>query len=199
MSGHIIYIYLLRPFHFRRAFLLQKMIQIKDKQFISYISEEMLLQRVREMGGKISRDFKDQSPLILGVLNGSFMFLADLAKSISIPVEINFLKISSYQGTSSTGQIKEKSILNVELKGRCVIIVEDIVDTGLSMAYLVEKIKKLEPKSISIATLLTKPDALQHPVKVDYVGFEIPNKFVVGYGLDYEGYGRNLPAIYQLK
>lgn len=175
------------------------MIQIKDKEFISYISEEMLLQRVREMGGKISRDFEGQSPVLLGVLNGSFMFLADLAKSISIPVEICFLKVSSYQGTNSTGKVKDMSSLDIDLKDRPAIIVEDIVDTGLSMNYLLGKIKKLGPKSVSIATLLTKPDALQHPVKVDYVGFEIPNKFVVGYGLDYDGYGRNLPAIYQLK
>jgi hypoxanthine phosphoribosyltransferase len=175
------------------------MIQIKDKDFILYISEDMLAKRVQEMGAKISRDFKGQSPLLVGVLNGSFMFLADLAKSISIPVEICFLKISSYQGTASTGKVKDISTLEVDLNGRPVIIVEDIVDTGLSMSYLIEKIRKLGPTSISIATLLTKPDALQYPVKVDYVGFEIPNKFVVGYGLDYDGYGRNLPAIYQLK
>lgn len=175
------------------------MIQIKDKEFIAYISEEMLTQRVRDMGIKISLDFQGQFPLLVGVLNGSFMFLADLAKSISIPIEISFIKISSYQGTTSTGKVKDMSGLDVDLKGRPVIIVEDIVDTGLSMSFLCEKIKKLEPKSISVATLLTKPDALQHPVKVDYVGFEIPNKFVVGYGLDYDGYGRNLPAIYQLK
>lgn len=175
------------------------MIQIKDKEFIAYISEEMLMQRVRDMGIKISRDFQGQFPLLIGVLNGSFMFLADLAKSISIPVEISFIKISSYQGTHSTGKVKDTYGLDMDLKGRPVIIVEDIVDTGLSMSFLCEKIKKLGPKSINIATLLTKPDALQHPVKVDYVGFEIPNKFVVGYGLDYDGYGRNLPAIYQLK
>lgn len=175
------------------------MIQIKDKEFISYITEEMLAKRVRELGGEISRDFRSESPVLLGVLNGSFMFLSDLAKSISIPLEICFLKISSYQGTHSTGKVKDMSTLDIDLNERCVIIVEDIVDTGLSMTYLLEKIRRLNPKSISIATLLTKPEALQHPVKVDYVGFEIPNRFVVGYGLDYDGYGRNLPAIYQLK
>ena len=155
--------------------------------------------RVREMGRKISIDFEGQSPVLLGILNGSFMFLSDLAKSISIPVEICFLRISSYQGTKSSGRVKELSSLDVDLKDRPIIIVEDIVDTGLSMAYTLDKIKKLEPKSISIAALLTKPEALQHPVKVDYMGFEIPNKFVVGYGLDFDGYGRNLPSIYQLK
>lgn len=159
----------------------------------------MLAMRIREMGEEISRDFRSEYPVLVGVLNGSFMFLSDLAKSISIPLEICFLKISSYQGTHSTGKVKDMSNLDIDLKNRCVIIVEDIVDTGLSMSYLLEKIKNLNPKKISIATLLTKPDALQHPVKLDYVGFQIPNKFVVGYGLDYDGYGRNLPAIYQLK
>ncbi|WP_336246152.1 hypoxanthine phosphoribosyltransferase [Cognataquiflexum nitidum] len=183
----------------KRAFLFDLMISIKDKIFVPYITANSLTQRVGEIGGEISKDFKEDCPVLLGILNGSFIFLSDLAKSISIPLEVSFVKISSYSGTSSTGNVRNLLGLDIDLKNRSVIIVEDIIDTGLSMNYLLEMIKKESPKKIAIATLLFKPDALAYPININYIGYEIPNKFVVGYGLDFDGLGRNLPEIYQLK
>lgn len=151
------------------------------------------------MGAEISKDFADDPAVLIGVLNGAFMFLADLTKKVTVPVEVSFIKVSSYKGFESSGEVKDLMGLDVELEGRSVIIVEDIIDTGLSMKYLVELIEKEKPKRIAIASLLVKPDAIVHKIKIDYVGFEIPNRFVVGYGMDYDGYGRNLPALYQLK
>ena len=173
--------------------------KIKDKEFVPFITAEAIDARVQEIGAKISIDFKEDNPVILGVLNGAFMFLSDLAKYISSPAEISFIKVSSYQGTSSTGDVKELIGLDAELKGRKVIVIEDIIDTGLSMTHLLKKLEINQPSQISIVTLLFKPEALKHELEIDYVGFEIPNKFVVGYGLDYDGFGRNLPEIYQLK
>jgi hypoxanthine phosphoribosyltransferase len=175
------------------------MISIKDKEFVPYITAHSIQQRVAEIGAEISKDFKEDCPILIGVLNGSFIFLSDLAKSISIPIEISFVKISSYSGTNSTGSIRNILGLDVNLNNRSVIIVEDIIDTGLSMKHLVEMIEKETPKRIAIASLLLKPDALVELIRVNYIGFEIPNKFVVGYGMDYEGFGRNLPELYQLK
>jgi hypoxanthine phosphoribosyltransferase len=183
----------------KRAFLFDFMISIKDKEFIPYMTANSIHKRVAEIGAEMSKDFKEDCPIFIGVLNGSFMFLSDLAKSISIPIEISFVKISSYSGTSSTGTIKTLLGLDVDIANRTVIIVEDIIDTGLSMQHLVGILQKENPKRIAIATLLLKPEALLHPINVNYIGFEIPNKFVVGYGLDYDGLGRNLPEIYQLK
>lgn len=175
------------------------MISIKDKVFVPYISANSLQQRVAEIGAEISKDFNFDCPVLIGVLNGSFIFLSDLAKSISIPIEVSFVKITSYSGTSSTGEIKSLLGLDIDLKNRSVIIIEDIIDTGLSMKHLLEMIQKEGPKKVAIATLLLKPDALSHPLIINYVGFEIPNKFVVGYGMDFDGLGRNLPELYQLK
>ncbi len=175
------------------------MITLKDKSFVPFLSEDAIVQKVHELGSKISDDYKGKEPILLGVLNGSFMFLSDLAKQITIPSIISFIKISSYEGDSSTGVIKNLIGLQIDLKGRDVLIVEDIVDTGLSMVHLLELLGEHQPASIRIVTLLSKPEALQYKVVLDYVGFDIPNKFVVGYGLDYDGLGRNLPAIYQLK
>ncbi|MCL6257778.1 hypoxanthine phosphoribosyltransferase [Aquiflexum sp. TKW24L] len=175
------------------------MISIKDKVFVPYITAHSIQQRVAEIGAEISKDFKEDCPILIGVLNGSFIFLSDLAKSISIPIEISFIKISSYSGTNSTGSIRNILGLDVNLNNRSVVIVEDIIDTGLSMKHLVEMIEKETPKRIAIASLLLKPDALVELLKVNYIGFEIPNKFVVGYGMDYDGFGRNLPELYQLK
>ncbi|WP_040489706.1 hypoxanthine phosphoribosyltransferase [Indibacter alkaliphilus] len=174
------------------------MIEIKDKTFIPFLDRKSLDQRINELGTQISKDFENKNPVIIGVLNGAFMFLSDLVKNIDIPTEITFLKISSYKGEKSTGKINQLLGLQTEIIERDVIIVEDIVDTGLSMSYLLELINEQNPKSISIATLLHKPEALTVDIKMDYIGFEIPNKFVVGYGLDYDGFGRNLPEIYQL-
>ncbi|RZS94785.1 adenylate kinase [Cecembia calidifontis] len=175
------------------------MIRIKDKIFTPYLDRTVIENRVKELGKQLSEDYKDKDPIIIGVLNGSFMFLSDLVKHIQIPAEISFLKIASYQGETSTGKVKNLIGLDAELKGRHVILVEDIVDTGLSMVHLLNLINEKQPLSVKIVTLLHKPEALKHPVKIDYLGFEIPNKFVVGYGLDYDGFGRNIPEIYQLK
>jgi hypoxanthine phosphoribosyltransferase len=175
------------------------MIQIKDKTFILFLDEKTIQKRIAEIGFEISRDFENKNPIIIGVLNGSFMFLSDLAKQINIPAEITFIKISSYSGEKSTGKVKNLIGLEVELEGRNVIIVEDIVDTGLTMLHLINRLKEENPASITLATLLHKPEALKHKVHLDHIGFEIPNKFVVGYGLDYDGFGRNIPEIYQLK
>lgn len=174
------------------------MIQIKDKQFVSFIKEPELLQRVSALGRQITEDYRGSSPLLIGIMNGAFMFLSDLAKHIDLPVELSFVKISSYESMASTGTIQPLIGLDTALAGRDVIIVEDIVDTGLSMSYILEMVQKSKPKSLQIATLLLKPEALKKNIEARYIGFEIPNKFVVGYGLDYDGLGRNLKEIYQL-
>ncbi|MFD2033181.1 hypoxanthine phosphoribosyltransferase [Belliella marina] len=175
------------------------MMIIKDKEFVPFISEETIDQRLKTLGAQISSDFQNEKPILLGVLNGSFMFLSDLAKYIDIPAEFSFVKLSSYSGQSSTGKVKDLIGLDSDLKGRKIIVVEDIIDSGLSMNHLLESIQSREPLQVAVVTLLYKPDAIKYPVKIDYVGFEIPNKFVVGYGLDYDGFGRNIPSIYQLK
>ena len=175
------------------------MISIKEKIFVPYITANSLKKRVEEIGNEISKDFKEDCPVLLGVLNGSFMFLSDLAKSISTHMEVSFVKVSSYSGTSSTGNVKNLMGLDIDLKNRSIIIVEDIIDTGLSMTHLLEMVQKENPKKIAIATLLLKPEALKYPMEINYIGFEIPNKFVVGYGMDFDGLGRNLPELYQLK
>ncbi|ERM84872.1 hypothetical protein P872_22695 [Rhodonellum psychrophilum GCM71 = DSM 17998] len=175
------------------------MIKVKDKDFVPFISSDNLASRVSQLGVQISNDFAGEDPILLGVLNGSFMFLSDLAKRVTIPAEISLVKIASYSGTVSTGDVKTLMGLDIDLTGRSVIIVEDIVDSGLTMDFLISLILKQTPKKIAIATLLLKPEAFKYDFKIDYIGFEIPNKFVVGYGLDYDGWGRNLPEIYQLK
>jgi hypoxanthine phosphoribosyltransferase len=175
------------------------MISIKDKVFVPYITANSLQQRVAEIGAEISKDFEGDCPVLIGVLNGSFIFLSDLVKTISIPIEVSFVKISSYSGTNSTGVVKNLLGLDIDLKDRFVIIVEDIIDTGLSMKHLLEMIQQESPKKVAVATLLLKPEALSYPLNLNYTGFEIPNKFVVGYGMDFDGLGRNLPELYQLK
>jgi hypoxanthine phosphoribosyltransferase len=175
------------------------MVEVKDKRFVPYLSEADLSQRISSMGAKISSDFGDKTPVLLGVLNGAFMFLSDLAKAIDVPVEIQFVKVASYESTASTGKVKDLIGLNIDLTGREVVIVEDIVDTGLSMKHILNIVGEKNPAKISIATLLLKPEALKEPLDIEYIGFEIPNKFVVGYGLDYDGLGRNLKEIYQLQ
>lgn len=141
-------------------------------------------------------DLKDEKPLFVSVLNGSFMFTADLMKYLDMPCEVSFVKLASYEGTSSTGKVKELVGLNDDITGRTVVIVEDIVDTGLTMQRLVETLKARNPKEVRIATLLVKPDKLQVPLDIHYVAMNIPNDFIVGYGLDYDGLGRNYRDIY---
>ncbi len=174
------------------------MIQIKDKKFTLFIQEKNILDRVFALGRQITEDYRGRSPLMIGVMNGAFMFLSDLVKHVDLPLEISFIKLSSYSSMSSSGNVKPVVGLVTDVKDRELIIVEDIVDTGLSMTFLLALLQEQKPKSIQIASLLLKPDALQKDVFVKYLGFEIPDKFVVGYGLDYEEYGRNLREIYQL-
>ena len=171
-------------------------IQIKDKKFAISITEEQILKEVDRVAEEINRDLKDKNPLFLSVLNGSFMFTADLMKRITIPCEISFVKLVSYQGTSSTGKITEVIGVNEDISGRCVVIVEDIVDTGLTMQRLLETLGTRNPKEIHIASLLVKPEKLQVPLNIKYAAMNIPNDFIVGYGLDYDGLGRNYKDIY---
>lgn len=171
-------------------------IQIKDKKFTISITEEQILKEVDRVAQEINRDLKEKNPLFLSVLNGSFMFTADLMKRINIPCEISFVKLASYQGISSTGKITEVIGINEDISGRCVVIVEDIVDTGFTMQRLLETLGTRNPKEIHIASLLVKPEKLQVPLNIEYAAMNIPNDFIVGYGLDYDGLGRNYKDIY---
>ena len=173
-------------------------IQIKDKQFKTFIPEADILKEVARVADEINRDLADDNPLFISVLNGSFMFASDLMKYLAIPCEISFVKLASYEGTSSTGKVKELVGLNEDITGRTVVIVEDIVDTGLTMQRLLATLQALRPKEIRIATLLVKPDKLKVDLDIHYVAMRIPNDFIVGYGLDYEGFGRNYRDIYSV-
>ncbi len=173
-------------------------ITVKDKVFVPYLTAAQLQQRIAEMGREISRDYAGKSPFFIGVLNGAFMFAADLLKSISVEASISFVKIASYEGEKSTGKVVTAIGLAESLTGRDVIILEDIVDTGNTLSAFIPELLKQEPASLKVAALLSKPEARKAHVDVHYTGFEIPDKFVVGYGLDYDGLGRNLADIYQL-
>lgn len=167
------------------------MVTLKDKQFKPYISSGKILEAVKQVANKINSDLAGESPVFLAVLNGSFMFAADLMKEINLNCEISFVKLASYHGTTSTGTVSELIGLNQDLTGRTVIIVEDIVDTGNTIVKLTELLKDKNVKSYKIATAFFKPSVYKKNIKIDYVGMEIPNDFVVGYGLDYDGLGRN--------
>jgi hypoxanthine phosphoribosyltransferase len=174
-------------------------VTINGLNFQIFISSEQIEKRLDEMAAEINKRFEHQQPVFVSVLNGAFMFTSDLLKKITIPCEVSFVKVSSYEGTQSTGMVKQLVGLTEDIEDRSVIILEDIVDTGFTMQDLLVQLRDKNPARITIATLLQKPDALEVPLKVDYIGFEIPNAFVVGYGLDLDGLGRNLPHIYQLK
>lgn len=171
-------------------------IQIKDKQFALSIPEEQIQKAVKEVGLAINRDLAGTNPLFICVLNGAFMFAGDLMKTINIPCEITFVKLSSYEGLYTSGSVKEIIGLNESVVGRNVVVVEDIVDTGITMERILNSLKAKGASDIHVATFLQKPDALQRDIQVDYVAMKIPNDFIVGYGLDYDGYGRNLKDIY---
>ena len=173
-------------------------ITIRDKTFKPYITQQKITEAVTTVAVKINNDFKQEVPLFLVVLNGSFMFAADLFREIKMEAEITFIRVSSYSGTESTGTVKSVVGIKENLEGRTVVIIEDIVDTGDTAIYLIDELKKQNPEKVLFASLLLKPDALRHPIKIDYVGFEVPNDFLVGYGLDYDGLGRNLKDIYKL-
>lgn len=171
---------------------------IKDKRFEVNIPAAKIDQRIKELGAKLNEDLKNTRPIFVSVLNGSFMFAADLFREIKMEAEITFIRVSSYSGTESTGTVKSVVGIKENLEGRTVVIIEDIVDTGDTAIYLIDELKKQNPEKVLFASLLLKPDALRHPIKIDYVGFEVPNDFLVGYGLDYDGLGRNLKDIYKL-
>src|SRR6476659_3057542 len=173
-------------------------IKVHDKSFETYLSEETILSRVKEIAADISRDYAGRRPLFIAILNGSFMFAADLFKQLTIEAELCFIKLASYRGLKSSGNVVTSIGLEDDLFGKEVIIVEDIVDTGKTLHNFLPKLQHQQPKSLRIAALLHKPEATQFPLKIDYLGFSIPNKFVVGYGLDYDGLGRNLKEIFQL-
>ena len=173
-------------------------IQVKDKTFAVSIPQEKIISEVKRVAGEISRDYAGREPVFLAVLNGSFVCAADLLREISLPCEISFVRLASYQGVSTTGEIREIMGLNIDITGRPVVIVEDIVDTGLTMAHMLETLKKHNPSSVDICTLLLKPGKLQVDLDIRYCCMQIPNDFIVGYGLDYDGFGRNTKDIYTL-
>lgn len=175
------------------------MVTVKDKAFRPFLDQTTVETRIRELGQHISRDYAGRQPLLVAVLNGAFLFAAELMKGIDVPCEITFVRVASYEKMGSTGQVKAILGLTEAIENRDLIIVEDIVDTGLTMTELLGQLTALKPRSLEIATLLHKPEATRVPLRLRYVGFEIENKFVVGYGLDYDGLGRNLAGIYQLK
>ena len=174
------------------------MIKVHDKYFRPYLSNEEIQQSVERIALEIADEFEGECPLFLVILNGSFLFAADLMRYLHIDCEICFVKVKSYSGMSSTGEIEELIGIDVSLRGRSVIIVEDIVDTGHTLHSILQQIEQQEPQIVKIACMLHKPEATQYPLHLDYVGFEIPNQFVVGYGLDYDGLGRNYTDIYVL-
>ncbi|UAY55000.1 hypoxanthine phosphoribosyltransferase [Arachidicoccus terrestris] len=174
------------------------MVQIHDKSFIPYLSEAQIKEKIKVMAAGISKDYADKKPLFIAILNGAFMFASDLFKELTIDAEISFIKLASYSGTKSTGNVLTAIGLDTDINGRHVIIIEDIVDTGKTLSSFLPQLEHQSPASIKLAALLNKPEATTHPVKIDYLCFSIPNKFVVGYGLDYDGLGRNLKEIYQL-
>lgn len=174
------------------------LVQLHDKKFDTYLTEQDIQEKVRKIADQINQDYKDKRPLFIAILNGSFMFAADLFKYLTIDAEICFIKLASYRGMKSSGHVITAIGLDVELFDREVVILEDIVDTGKTLNEFLPKLDHQQPKSLKIAALLHKPDATQYPLRIDYLGFSIPNKFVVGYGLDYDGLGRNFKEIYQL-
>ena len=171
-------------------------IKIKDKTFKTSIPEAQILERVKAVADRINTDMADKNPLLIAMLNGSFVFAADLMRMINIPCEISFVKMASYEGTSSTGKVKQLLGLNEDIKGRTVIIVEDIVESGLTMKSLLDTLHEKEPADIHICTLLLKPECLKVPLDIKYVAIEIPNDFILGYGLDYDQQARGFREIY---
>ncbi len=173
-------------------------IKVHDRSFDVYLSEETILQKIKEIAVRINKDFEGRRPLFVAILNGSFMFASDLFKQLDIEAELCFIKLASYKGMKSSGNVVTSIGLEADIFGRDVIIVEDIVDTGKTLHEFLPKLQHQQPRSLKIATLLHKSEATSYPLQLDYVGFQIPDKFVVGYGLDYDGLGRNLKEIYQV-
>lgn len=171
-------------------------IKVKDKEFELFITAKTIDDAVTKVARKLNEDLKGKNPIFLVVLNGAFIFASDLIKKITVDCEVSFVKLSSYAGTRSTSMVKELLGLNEVLKGRTVVVIEDIIDTGITMAGMLSKLKEMEAGEVKLVTCLFKPEAFTKDFTIDYIGIKIPNKFIVGYGLDYDGYGRNLPDIY---
>jgi hypoxanthine phosphoribosyltransferase len=174
-------------------------IHVHDKYFVPYLSAEEIIEKVKELAEVLNNDYKDRRPLFISILNGSFMFSSDLFKYLTIEAEICFIKLASYKGTKSSGHVITAIGLDTDITGRDIIIVEDIIDTGKTLSQFLPQVYNQQPASLKIAVLLHKPEATVYPVKIDYTCFTIPNKFVLGYGLDYNGLGRNLDRLHQLK
>lgn len=175
-----------------------KIVQVHDRYFEPFINEEAIQKEVSRVAEAMNRDLAEKDPIFLGILNGAFMFASDLYKQLNFPCQITFLKLASYSGTQSTGSVKQLIGINRDLKDRVVVVLEDIVDTGVTLETIIRQLSGYEPAEILVATLLHKPEATVREVKLDYVGMVIPNNFILGYGLDYDGYGRNFREIYQL-
>lgn len=173
-------------------------IKVHDKTFTPYLNAETIDQAVKRVASEINLDYRDKHPLFIAILNGSFMFASDLFKELTIDAELCFIKLASYKGMKSTGHIITAIGLDTELFGRDVIIIEDIVDTGKTLSEFLPQLYHQQPASLKIAALLHKPEATRYPIHIDYLGFSVPDKFLLGYGLDYDGLGRNLKEIYQL-
>ncbi len=173
-------------------------ITVLDREFSVYITEDEIQSRITALAEKINEDLKGQDVLFFGVLNGVFLFAADIFRQINLECQVSFIKLASYDGTSSTGKIKELIGWNEDITGKTVVVLEDIVDTGATLERVIAELKLRKAADVKICTLLFKPEAYTKDIPIDYIGFEIPNNFVVGYGLDYDGYGRNLRAIYKL-
>jgi hypoxanthine phosphoribosyltransferase len=178
--------------------MVMKEVQILDKKFRELITEDAIQGKIDELAAQINHDYKGKEVIFIGILNGAFMFTADLFRRIELNAQITFVKLASYAGTSSSGAVKELIGWNEDLKNRSVIITEDIVDTGVTLEHTVDNLIIRNVKDIRIATLLLKPAAYRKNIQIDYTGFEIPNDFVVGYGLDYNGLGRNLRSLYKV-
>lgn len=177
---------------------MNQIVTIRDRQFEKFIDFEQIQSAIQKVASDINKDLHDKEPIFLAVLNGSFMFAGELMKEVNIPCEITFVRFSSYSGISTTNNVKELLGLTEDIKNRTVVILEDIVDSGNTIVEITNMLKQYDPKDIKIATLLFKPAALKREVNLDYVAIEIPNDFIVGYGLDYDGYGRNLKNIYKV-
>jgi hypoxanthine phosphoribosyltransferase len=173
-------------------------VEVHDKTFELFIDRNTIQHRISEIAAIIDDDYKDINPLFIGVLNGAFIFAADLLRTLTIPAEISFVKLASYSGTTSTGNLLTTLGLDKPLTGRHVVVIEDIIDTGNTLHSFLQDLKKQEAASIKVAAFLIKPGSLKHAIIPDYFGFEVPDKFLIGYGLDYDGLGRNLPDIYML-
>lgn len=174
-------------------------IVVHNKTFVPYLSEKEIIDKVNKLAAQLSEDYKDKRPLFISILNGSFMFSSDLFKRLTIEAEICFIKLASYKGTKSSGQVITAIGLDTDIAGRNIVILEDIIDTGKTMHQFLPQVYNQQPLSLKIAVLLHKPEASVFPLNIDYTCFTIPNKFVLGYGLDFDGLGRNLPELYQLE